>query len=48
MGKKGTHEKHLSLLDFEKQESTKEAATLEAQKAELEERNATMQEVKMA
>ena len=42
---KGTHEKHLSLLDFEKQERTKEVAALEAQKAELEEHNATMQEV---
>ena len=42
---KGTHEKHLSLLDFEKQERAKEVAALEAQKAELEEHNATMQEV---
>ena len=42
---KGTHEKHLSLLDFEKQEREKEVAALEAQKAELEEYNATMQEV---
>ena len=42
---KGTHEKHLSLLDFEKQERAKEVATLEAQKAELEEHNSTMQEV---
>ena len=42
---KGTHEKHLSLLDFEKQERTKEVAALEAQKAELEEHNATKQEV---
>ena len=42
---KGTHEKHLSLLDFEKQEREKEVAALEAQKAELEEHNATMQEV---
>ena len=30
---KGTHEKHLSLLDFEKQERAKEVATLEKQKA---------------
>lgn len=44
-GQKGTHEKHLSLLDFEKQERAKEVSALEAQKAELEERNATMQEV---
>ena len=42
---KGTHEKHLSLLDFEKQERAKEVATLKEQKAELEEHNATMQEV---
>ena len=42
---KGTHEKHLSLLDFEKQEREKEVAALEAQKAELEEHNAIMQEV---
>ena len=42
---KGTHEKHLSLLDFEKQERAKEVATLEKQKTELEEHNATMQEV---
>ena len=42
---KGTHEKHLSLLDFEKQERAKEVAMLEEKKAELEEHNATMQEV---
>ena len=42
---KGTHEKHLSLLDFEKQERAKEVAALETQKAELEEHNANMQEV---
>ncbi len=42
---KGTHEKHLSLLDFEKQERAREVATLEAQKEELEEHNATMLEV---
>lgn len=42
---KGTHEKHLSLLDFEKQERAKEVAALQEQKAELEEHNATMQEV---
>ena len=42
---KGTHEKHLSLLDFEKQERAKEVAALEEQKADLEEYNATMQEV---
>ena len=37
--------KHLSLLDFEKQERAKEVAALEEQKADLEEHNATMQEV---
>ena len=42
---KGTHEKHLSLLDFEKRERAKEVAVLEEQKAGLEEHNATMQEV---
>ena len=42
---KGTHEKYLSLLDFEKQERAKEVAALEKQKTELEEHNATMQEV---
>ncbi len=42
---KGTHEKHLSLLDFEKRERAKEVAALEEQKADLEEHNATMQEV---
>ena len=42
---KGTHEKHLSLLDFEKQEREKEVSVLEKQKAKLEEHNATMQEV---
>lgn len=42
---KGTHEKHLSLLDFEKQERAKEVSALEKQKAELEEHNAIIQEV---
>ena len=42
---KGTHEKHLSLLDFEKQERAKEVAALEEQKVELEKHNATMQEI---
>ena len=42
---KGTHRKHLSVLDFEKQERAKEVAALEEQKADLEEYNATMQEV---
>ena len=35
--KKGTHEKHLSVLDFEKKERAKEVAELEAKKAELQE-----------
>lgn len=43
--KKGTHEKHLSVLDFEKKERAKEVAELEAQKAELQEENATFQEI---
>ena len=42
---KGTHEKHLSLLDFEKQERAKEVSALEKQKVELEEHNAIMQEI---
>ena len=42
---KGTHEKHLSLLDFEKKERAKEVSMREKQKSELEEHNAIMQEV---
>ena len=42
---KGTHEKHLTLLDFEKKERAKEVAALEKQKTELEEHNANMQDV---
>ena len=42
---KGTHEKHLSLLDFEKKERAKEVSMLEKKKSELEEHNAIMQEV---
>lgn len=41
--KKGTHEKHLPLLDFEKQERAKEVAELERVKVELEERNALVE-----
>ena len=41
----GSHEKHLSLLDFEKKERAKEVSMLEKQKSELEEHNAIMQEV---
>ena len=43
--KKGTHEKHLSVLDFEKKERAKEVAELEEKKAELQEENATFQEI---
>ena len=39
---KGTHEKHLSVLDFEKQERAKEVAELEAKKESLEEHNAAI------
>lgn len=42
---KGTHEKHLSVLDFEKKERTKEVATLEARKADLQEENAAFEEI---
>ena len=35
--KKGTHEKHLSVLEFEKRERAKEVAELESQKTELQE-----------
>lgn len=43
--KKGTHEKHLSVLDFEKKERAKEVAELEAKKIELQEVNATYEEI---
>lgn len=43
--KKGTHEKHLSVLDFEKKERAKEVAELEAEKINLEEKNAAIEEV---
>lgn len=43
--KKDTHEKHLSVLDFEKKERAKEVAELEAKKAELQEENASFQEI---
>ena len=42
---KGTHEKHLSVLDFEKKERTKEVAALEARKADLQEENAAFEEI---
>lgn len=35
---KGTHEKHLSVLDYQKKERAKEVAELESQKAEIQER----------
>ena len=42
--KKGTHEKHLSVLDFEKRERAKELAALKSQKTELQERVDDLQE----
>ena len=42
---KGTHEKHLSLLDFEKKERAKEVAELEAKKEKLQEENAAYREI---
>lgn len=42
--KKGTHEKHLSVLDFEKRERAKEVVALESQKTELQERVDDLQE----
>ena len=41
---KGTHEEHLSVLDFKKQERTKEVAALEAAKQECQANLAEMQE----
>ena len=42
---KGTHEKHLSVLDFEKKERAREVADLEARKADLQEENAAFEEI---
>ena len=42
---KGTHEKHLSVLDFEKKERAREVADLEAKKADLQEENAAFEEI---
>ena len=42
--KKGTHEKHLSVLDFKKKERAKEVAELEAKKESLEEHNVAILE----
>lgn len=43
--KKGTHEKHLSVLEFEKREREKEVAKLEGQKEELKAENQVFKEV---
>ncbi len=43
--KKGTHEKHLSVLDFEKKERAKEVTDLEVKKAELQAENAAFEEI---
>ena len=40
---KGTNEKNLSVLDFEKKERVKEVTELEAKKAKLQEENAIFQ-----
>lgn len=42
---KGTHEKHLSVLDFQKQERAKEEADLEERKAELLEENSAFETI---
>ena len=42
---KGTHEKHLSVLDYEKKERAKEVAALEEQISSLEQENATFMEI---
>ena len=42
---KGTHEKHLSVLDFQKQERAKEVANLEERKAELLEENSAFETI---
>lgn len=43
--KKGTHEKHLSVLEFEKREREKEVAKLEGQKEEVKAENQVFKEV---
>ncbi len=43
--KKGTHEKHLSVLDFEKKERAKEVEELETKKAELQSENTSYQAI---
>ena len=42
---RGTHEKHLSVLDFEKSERAKEVTELEVKKAELQEENAVFEDI---
>ena len=42
---KGTHEKHLSVLDFQKQERAKEVADLEERKTELLEENSAFEAI---
>ena len=42
---KGTHEKHLSVLDFQKQERAKEVADLEERKAKLLEENSAFEAI---
>ncbi len=43
--KKGTHEKHLSVLDFKKKERSREVEELEAKKFELQSENQAYQEI---
>ena len=43
--KKGTHEKHLSVLDFKKQERSKEIEELEKKKTELQSENQSYEEI---
>lgn len=42
---KGTHEKHLSVLEFKKKERAKEVAALETRKADLQEKNADIEKI---
>lgn len=43
--KKGTHEKHLSVLDFQKKERIKEVAELKAEKGKIQSENETFMEI---
>ena len=45
VGEKGTHEKHLSVLDFEKQERSKEVAALEQTLSKVQQQEVTLQAV---